>query len=111
MAWASAHIGGIPTVPPGGDVCSQDGVLCCFSGEETGFFGHMEYPTHTPVSLSRVVPITECSIALGQVIISFAGQRATQNLSDLPAPPVMVAKLDLSSCTGLILLRARIMTD
>ena len=109
MDRASAQISGIPKIPAGGDACSLGRVLCCVSGEEMGFFGFMEDPIIMPASSTRVVPITDCRVSIGRVIVSFAGLLAIQNLSELPTPPELVAKLDLTSCTGFsFLLRSRI---
>eukprot|EP00892_Ulva_mutabilis_P003470 jgi/Ulvmu1/1495/UM011_0225.1 len=102
MEQASAHISGIQTLSPGDDVCSLSHVLCCTNDTQSGLFGSMDdrASVWAAAASPRVKPLTDCSWSIERVIVSFAGLFAIRNLSELPAPPDLVTKLDLSRCTG-----------
>lgn len=97
---ASAHIGGIETSSGGDDICALGSVLCCDNGTETGFFGAKDYRTAMWARSERVVPVTDCSGSMVRVIVSFAGSIARTNLAQVPAPPELISKLDLTGCRG-----------
>lgn len=103
VAWlhmASEHIIGIPPIPTADTICLWERVLCCDRPELFGLFGsESDIDAIWRVS-SRVVPVTDCHTGQGEVIVNLAGMRAASDLSNLPAPPEFVKRLDLTDCEG-----------